>query len=147
MTAAIALADFQALATQGVPFIGQMGCETLTLEPGRCTVRLPWSEHLVRPGGTISGPAMMALADIALYGVVLSLIGRVELAVTTDMTFHFLKRPVPGSLLGHGRILRLGRTLAVAEVEIVPEGKVEPVAHAVGTYAIPPGAGGRQATT
>jgi uncharacterized protein (TIGR00369 family) len=133
--------EFQALATEGVPFIGMLGCRVERFEPGAVTVRLPWAPALVRPGGTISGPAMMALADIALYGVVLSRIGRVELAVTTDLTVHFLRRPRPGDLLGRGRLLRLGRTLAVAEVEIAPDGEgEEPVAHAVGTYAIPSGA-------
>ena len=104
-------------------------------------MRLPWAELLVRPGGTVCGPAMMALADIVLYGVVLSRIGRVELAVTTDLTVHFMRRPRPGDVLGHGRLLRLGRSLAVAEVLLFSEGDPEPVAHVVGTYAIPPGAG------
>ena len=132
--------EFQSLATEGVPLIAALGCRVERFAPGDVVVRLPWAPALVRPGGTVSGPAMIALADIVLYGVVLSRIGRVELAVTTDLTIHFLRRPRPGDLLGRGRLLGLGRTLAVAEVEIAPEGE-EPVAHAVGTYAIPPGAG------
>jgi acyl-coenzyme A thioesterase PaaI-like protein len=86
----------------------------------------------------MSGPAMMGLADVTLYGVVLSLIGRVELAVTTDISFHFLSKPRPGDLLARGRILRLGRTLAVGEVVVVPaDDRERPVAHGVGSYAIP----------
>lgn len=135
--------EFQELAAQGVPFIGMLGCRVERFAPeGDVVVRLPWADNLVRPGGTVAGPAMMALADIALYGAVLARIGRVELAVTTDLAFHFLRRPPPGDLLGRARLLRLGRTLAVGEVEIVSPGLGdEPVAHAVGTYAIPPGPG------
>ena len=138
---------FETLATGGVPLIAGLGCTVVRFEPGRCDVRLPYRDLLLRPGGTVCGPALMALADITLYGVVLSLIGRVELAVTTDLTTHFLKKPRPGDLVGEGRILRLGRTLAVAEVTIrsldggSAAGDVDAVAHVVGTYAIPPDRG------
>ena len=135
-------ATFERLATGGVPLMAEFGCEVVRFEPGRCNVRLPYRDLFVRPGGTVCGPALMALADITLYGVVLSLIGRVELAVTTDLTIHFLQKPRPGALIAQGRILRQGRTLAVAEVTIRPVGagdEAQPVAHAVGTYAIPPG--------
>jgi uncharacterized protein (TIGR00369 family) len=138
----LTLAEFQELATQGVPFIGMLGCRVERFEPGLVEARLPWADRLIRPGGTVSGPAIMALADIVLYGVVLSRIGRVELAVTTDLTFHFLRRPRPGDLIGRGRLLRLGRSLAIGEVAIASEqAPDEPVAHAIGTYSIPPGAG------
>jgi uncharacterized protein (TIGR00369 family) len=129
--------EFEALATQGVPYVGQLGCRVARFEPGLVDVRLPYNEVLLRPGGTVCGPAMMGLADITLYGVVLSLIGRVELAVTTDLNIHFLAKPRPGDLMGHGRILRLGRLLAVGEVTITSTVSDDPVAHAVGTYAIP----------
>lgn len=134
-------AEFQELATQGVPYVGQLGCVVERFEPGLVEVRLPYAEALLRPGGTVCGPAMMALADITLYGVVLSLIGRVELAVTTDLNVHFLAKARPGDLVGRGRILRLGRVLAVGEVTIAGVGGGEPVAHAVGTYAMPPARG------
>lgn len=137
---AIRAEEFQELASQGVPFIGLLGCRVERFEAGEVSMRLPWADHLIRPGGTIAGPAMMALADIVLYGVVLSRVGRVELAVTTDLTIHFLRKPRPGDLVGHGRLLRLGRALAVAEVTIVSAHEAEPVAHAVGTYSIPPAA-------
>jgi uncharacterized protein (TIGR00369 family) len=131
-------AEFERLATQGVPYVGELGCRVERFEPGQVEVRLPYRDLLVRPGGTVCGPAMFALADITLYGVVLSLIGRVELAVTTDLNIHFLAKPRPGDLIGHGRILRLGRVLAVGEVTITRAEDEEPVAHAVGTYALPP---------
>ena len=136
--AKLTLDEFQALASHGVPYVGLLGCRTEVFEAGRVVVRLPWQPMLLRPGGSLCGPAMMALADITLYGVVLSLIGRVELAVTTDLNVHFLAKARPGDLLGRGRILRMGRVLAVGEVTIAGVQGGAPVAHAVGTYAIPP---------
>lgn len=129
--------EFQKLATQGVPYVGQLGLKVERFAAGEVEMRLPWQELLLRPGGTVCGPAMMGLADVTLYGVVLSLIGPVELAVTTDLTFHFLSKPRPADLIAHGRILRLGRTLAIGEATIFSEGAEKPVAHCVGTYAIP----------
>lgn len=129
--------EFSALAAHGVPYVGQLGCVVERFEAGEVEVRLPWQAMLVRPGGTICGPAMMALADITIYGVVLSLIGRVELAVTTDLNIHFLAKPRAGDLVARGRILRLGRVLAVGEVSIFSLGSDKPVAHATATYAIP----------
>lgn len=131
--------EFEQLATQGVPYVGLLGCRVERFEAGDVTVRLPWQDILLRPGGTICGPAMMALADIALYGAVLSRIGRVELAVTTDLNIHFLRRPRPGDLLGRARLLKLGRSLAVGEVTITSEHEPQPVAHATGTYSLPTG--------
>lgn len=129
--------EFHDLATRGVPYVGQLGLRIERFAAGEVDMRLPWQELLLRPGGTVCGPAMMGLADVTLYGVVLSLIGRVELTVTTDLTFHFLSRPRPADLLAEGRILRLGRRLAVGEVTVFSEGGDKPVAHCVGTYAIP----------
>jgi uncharacterized protein (TIGR00369 family) len=131
------LEAFEALAAHGVPFVGQLDCRVLRFEWGSVDVRLPYRDLLLRPGGTVCGPAMMALADITLYGVVLSMIGPVELAVTTDLTVHFLRKPARGDLLARGRILKLGTRLAVGEVEILSAGHDESVAHVVGTYAIP----------
>jgi len=104
-------------------------------------VRMPWQELLRRPGGTICGPALMALADVTLYGVVLSMVGERALAVTTDMTIHFLSRPAPRDVLASGRLLKLGRRLAVGEVIMRSDGEARAICHGVGTYAIPPEAG------
>lgn len=131
--------EFSALATQGVPFVGQLGCTVERMAFGEVDVRLPYQDLLLRPGGTVCGPAMMALADITLYGVVLSMIGRVELAVTADLNFHFLRKPAPGDLIARGRNLKLGRSLAVGDVTISATATGNAVAHAVGTYALPAG--------
>jgi uncharacterized protein (TIGR00369 family) len=130
--------EFQELAWQGVPFVRQLGWRVERFAAGDVAVRLPYSELLLRPGGTICGPALMALADIAVYGVVLSLIGRVEGAMTTNLSVHFLSRPAPADVLARGRILRIGRRLAVGEVVMHTSGDPDPVCHVTGTYAIPP---------
>ena len=130
--------QFQEIARQGVPYVGQLGCVVERFAAGDVVVRLPYSDLLQRPGGTICGPALMALADITLYGVVMSLLGRVELAVTTSMTVHFLTRPAPRDVLAEGRILKLGRRLAVGEVVMRSNGEPQPICQVTGTYAIPP---------
>jgi uncharacterized protein (TIGR00369 family) len=132
---------FQELAWQGVPLVAQLGWRIERFAAGDIAVRLPYSDLLLRPGGTICGPALMALADITLYGLVLSMIGRVELAVTTNLNVHFLSRPAPRDVVAEGRILKLGRRLAVGEVTMRSDGDPRPICHATGTYAIPPGAG------
>jgi uncharacterized protein (TIGR00369 family) len=108
---------------------------------GRARVRQPIGEEHLRPGGTVSGPTMMAVADAASYLAVLSRVGIVPLAVTSHLGIHFLRRPRPGKdIVGDARVLKLGRTLAVVEVQVFSEGDPEMVAHATVTYALPPGA-------
>lgn len=95
------------------------------------------AQHL-RPGGTVSGPTLMGIADAALYVAILGEIGLVELAVTSSLTINFLRKPAADRhLRAECRLLRLGRSLAVGEVSVYSEGQPEPVAHVVGTYAIP----------
>jgi uncharacterized protein (TIGR00369 family) len=106
-----------------------------------CRVRQTYSASSIRPGGTISGPTMMALADFAMYVAVLSAIGPVPLAVTTNLNINFLRKPAPRDLLAETRLLKLGRRLAVGEVVIRSEGIAEAVAHVTSTYSIPPPGG------
>ena len=94
----------------------------------------------LRPGGTVSGPVMMATADVALYVAILGEIGIVPLTVTTSLSFNFMRKPSAGRrIIGVCKLMKLGRTLAVGEVSLYSEGLPDLVAHAVGTYAIPPG--------
>ena len=137
-TPRITAAAFQELAWQGVPFVAQLGWRIERFAAGDIAVRLPYSELLLRPGGTICGPALMALADVTLYGLLLSMIGRVELAVTTNLNVHFLSRPARRDVIAEGRILKLGRRLAVGEVTMRSDGEPRPICHVTGTYAIPP---------
>jgi uncharacterized protein (TIGR00369 family) len=108
------------------------------VEPLACRMRLAYHDSQLRPGGTISGPAMMALADLALYAAILGAIGPVALAVTTHLGINFLRKPDKRDLVAECRILKLGRRLAVGEVGLRSAGQAELVAHATGTYSIPP---------
>lgn len=101
--------------------------------------RLAVDDDHLRPGGTISGPSMFALADVAVYCAILARIGPVMLAVTTNASIDFMRKPAAGQdLLAECRILKLGRTLAVAEALIFSEGTADPVARCSMTYSIPP---------
>ena len=92
----------------------------------------------LRPGGTVSGPVMMATADVALYVAILGEIGIVPLTVTTSLSFNFMRKPsADRRIIGVCKLMKLGRTLAVGEVALYSEGLPDMVAHAVGTYAIP----------
>ena len=109
------------------------------LRPGEITMRLNVQERHLRPGGTVSGPSMFALADVAVYALVLAHLGGEALAVTTNASFDFMRKPDGGrDLLGQARLLKLGRTLAVGDVLLFSEGKAEPVARSTMTYSIPP---------
>jgi uncharacterized protein (TIGR00369 family) len=102
------------------------------------TVRHPIGINELRPGGTVSGPVLMSVADVALYLAILGEIGLVALAVTTSLNINFLRKPAADKdIIGVCKLLKLGKSLAVGEVWIYSEGSDEPVAHAVGTYSIP----------
>lgn len=108
---------------------------------GGATVSHEVGPNELRPGNTVSGPLLMAVADVALYVAILGAIGIVPLTVTTNLTINFLRRPEAGKrVIGVCKLLKLGRALAVGEVALYSEGTAEPVAHAVGTYSIPPAA-------
>ena len=108
---------------------------------GDCRIRLAYSDKFLRPGGTISGPTMMMLADFALYVAVLSAIGPVALAVTTNFNINFLRRPDRRDLIAEARIMKLGKRLAVLEVLVYSDGLDEAIAHVTATYSIPPKSG------
>ena len=128
------------MARDDVPLVGGLAMQVESVLPGAVTVRVPYRDEFIRPGGTISGPVMMAVADFAMYGVVLSLIGRVDLAVTTNLSINFLRRPRPGDVVARARILKLGKRLAVGEVHIHAGESEDLVAHVTSTYSIPPAA-------
>jgi len=109
------------------------------LAPMTVHVRMAHDPRAVRPGGTVSGPAMFKLADFSVYAIILAELGEAALqAVTTSMTINFLRRPQPGDIVAQTRLIKLGRRLAVAEIEIYAHGDPEMVAHATSTYALPP---------
>lgn len=103
------------------------------------TLRQPVSENHLRPGGTVSGPVLMAMADAAIYTAILGSLGMVAMAVTTNLNINFMRKPQAGrAVIAECRLLKLGRSLAVGEVFLYSEGDDQPVAHASGTYSIPP---------
>jgi uncharacterized protein (TIGR00369 family) len=104
---------------------------------GGCHVRQAYKASSIRPGGTISGPTMMALADFAMYVAVLAAIGPVPLAVTINLNINFLRKPAQRDLLAEARLLKVGKRLAVGEVTICSDGEDDPVAHVTSTYSIP----------
>ncbi len=112
--------------------------ELCAVGPGTACVRLGYAESQLRPGGTLSGPTMMGLADAAMYAAILAQVGPELLAVTTDFTIHFLNKPAPRELQADARIIKLGSTLIVLTVELTSGDTL--VAHATGTYSRPPAA-------
>jgi len=110
-----------------------------TVRPNEVGIRLAVSEAHLRPGGTVSGPTMFALADVSIYLAILAMIGPEALAVTTSCSIDFMRKPAGGKdLHATGRILKLGRVLAVGDVLIYSDGQAAPVARASLTYSIPP---------
>jgi uncharacterized protein (TIGR00369 family) len=103
-----------------------------------CLLRQRYSDRMLRPGGTVSGPTLMGLADLAMYVVLLSAIGPVGLAVTANLNINFLRKGRPGQdVLAAARLLKLGRRLAVGEVHLLSGTSPDPIAHVTSTYAIP----------
>lgn len=108
-------------------------------DAGGVTLRLKVAERHLRPGGTVSGPSIFALVDVAMYLAILSRIGPLALTVTTSCAVDFMRKPAAGrDLLGEARVLKLGRSLAVGDVMVFSEGMADPVARASLTYSIPP---------
>lgn len=137
--AKITIAEMNEIA-QELKWVTMLHIAVEEIGEGTARLRLPASDEVLRPGGTISGPTMMTLADFAMYAAVLGAIGRVEMALTTNLSINFLRPPPPGDLIGDCRLLKLGKRLAYGEVLItspaVEDG--DPVAHATLTYSIPP---------
>jgi uncharacterized protein (TIGR00369 family) len=103
-----------------------------------CLLRQRYSALMLRPGGTVSGPTLMALADFAMYVVLLSAIGPVGLAVTTNLNINFLRKGRPGQdVLAAARLLKLGKRLAIGEVNLLSGTSPDPIAHVTSTYSIP----------
>ena len=107
------------------------------VDHGDVRVRWTFDQKALRPGGTVSGPTMMELADFAMYVAVFSAIGPQPLAVTTNLSINFLRKPTHGDLIADARLMKVGKRLAVGEVTIYSEGTDEPVAHVTATYSIP----------
>ena len=138
--AMITIEQYNQLAEETMPFARIMGLQLESLEEEEVQMRAVYKVDFLRPGGTVSGPVMMGLADAAVYALVLANIGIVELAVTTSLNINFLLKPQPGDVLARARMLKLGKRLAVGEVNLfsAAANSDDVVAHATATYSIPP---------
>lgn len=120
-----------------VPLAVHMNIRAESIARGAARLVMPYGPHLARPVDTVSGPAMMTLADVALWAAVLSEAGPVEMVVTTSLTMNFLRKAGATDIIAEAKVLRMGRRLAVAAVELVADDTDEMIAHATASYAIP----------
>ena len=131
-------AEITRVIQQGVPASEDSGFRVDEVTERGVICRLPYSDRQLRPGGTLSGPTMMTLADAAMYAAVLARLGRLEMAVTQNLNINFLARPRPADLVAEVEILKMGRRTVVLDVKLFSEGSPDVVAHATGTYSLPP---------
>lgn len=136
-TPRIAAAEFEALIRETIPLTHVLPFRVEALGWGTARVRMLFQDAALRAGGTVNGPALMTLADTALYAALLTRIGMEPLAVTSDLSIHFLRKPEPRDLVATATLLRLGRRIAVGTIAIESAGGGPLVAHATGSYALP----------
>jgi uncharacterized protein (TIGR00369 family) len=127
---------FNEIINAELPSAAEVGIYLQAIDEGKAELVLPYNEISLRPGGTIAGPFMMMLADVCMFAVVLSMLGEIKLAVTTSLNINFLRKPSECDLVAKGNIIKMGKRLAVVEVSIYSDADI--VAHATGTYSIPP---------
>ena len=137
--AKMSVAELEAFLHREFPQAFSSGDITIESADGTtCLLRQAYSERMLRPGGTVSGPTLMALADFAMYVVLLSAIGPVGLAVTTSLNINFLRKGQPAQdVLAAAKLLKLGKRLAVGEVTLLSGTSPDPIAHVTSTYSIP----------
>lgn len=133
----VTIEQVEQLLADTIPLTRILGVRVDAIGDGTARVTLPGNPSWVRAGGTVTGPAIMALADTAIYVALLSRIGLEPMAVTSDLHVRFLRRPPPSDLVAEGQVLHVGRRMAVAEVRLYSEDPARIVAHATGTYALP----------
>ena len=135
----VSIAEVMKLINEDIPSVAETGLVFEEISDAKVNARLPFDASSLRPGGTISGPTMMALADIVVFVCVLARIGIVKDAVTTNLNANFLRKPAPSDLIAEGRLMKCGRRLAYGEVSMFSD--TDPgnlVFHATCTYSIPP---------
>ncbi|MDA1100862.1 MAG: PaaI family thioesterase [Proteobacteria bacterium] len=135
------VAQLQAFLAESFPQMDDLNLRIEEVRPRYLRARAATSEKNLRPGGTIAGPTMVAMADVVVYLAILATLGHGEQAVTTNLNINFMRRPEPADLIAEARLLKLGRRLAVGDVMIYSDDGSDaadhPVAHATLTYAIP----------
>lgn len=131
------VAEIERFLEEQFPQAVALGATLEGVGQGGATLSIEADERHLRPGGTVSGPTLMTLADTVAYLAILGAVGPVALAVTTSLNIHFMRKPPPGRIVAEAEILKLGRRLAVIQVTISVQGVDGPVAQATVTYAIP----------
>ena len=135
-------AEIQAIVHAGVPIAAGWGVEVLEAAGGRAAVRLPYRADLLRPGGTVSGPALMGLADVAMWAALLGVTGGLDESVTSTVTVNFLRPFAPGPVLAEARLLKRGKRMVFGEVLLRAETSEEVSAHVTTSWVvIAPGGG------
>ncbi|MCL7997512.1 PaaI family thioesterase [Brucella sp. 21LCYQ03] len=137
LTPVMSLEDLRAFMKREFPQLDE-SFEIVSIDAGSATMHLHADDQHLRPGGTVSGPSLFALADVAAYAAILGHIGPVALAVTTNLNINFLRKANPGTVEAIARILKLGKRLAVLDISMTSSETGELIAHATATYSIPP---------
>lgn len=136
----LTVAEFNRIISERMPFVALLGLKVESISTELAVLRAVHRDEFLRAGGSIAGPIMMGLTDAAFFAVLLGNIGAVELAVTTNLSINFLRKPPPGDIIAAASLLKLGKRLAVCEASLysaaLPDEQV--VAHATGTYSLPP---------
>lgn len=130
------VAEIQAILRNGVPLAAEWGVEVLAAEGGAALVRLPFRPVLLRPGNTVSGPALMGLADVAMWAALLGVTGGRDESVTSTMTVNFLRPAGDGPVLAEARIVKRGKRQVFGEVLLRAEGSEELAAHVTTTWTV-----------
>ena len=136
--AAISAEIFNENFLSKVPMAGHLNIRAQHIHRGAAQLLMPYGPHLARPVDTVSGPAMMTLADVALWAAVLSIAGEEEMVVTTNLNVNFLRKAGAVDMVAEAKVLKMGRRLAVAAVELVAVGSDDLIAHATASYSLPP---------
>ena len=130
------LAEMQAIIHRGVPLAGAWGVEVVSAEGGIAVVRLPAQPLLLRPGNTVSGPALMGLADVAMWAALLSVTGGKDESVTSSMTVNFLRPAGSGPVLAEARIVKRGKRMVFGDIMLRAEGSDAIAVHVTSTWAV-----------
>ena len=130
-------ARFRKLLRENLPMIADWGVVVNSIGHGTAVLSLPGNPRFLRPGETVSGPVLMGLADVAVYAALLGAIGPVPLAVTSNLTINFLRKPGASAVRAEAEILKLGRRLATGEVRLYAGSSTEMAAHVIASYVIP----------
>ena len=134
----VSLEEFKRVTQERMPLVQMLGFVPESLDQGECVVRAVYQEDFLRPGGSVSGPIMMALADYAMWGAIMNRAEQVQMALTSNLNINFLVRAEPGDIVAVAKVIKLGKRLAVGTVELFGNSHENLVAHVTCTYSLPP---------